>query len=86
MEGVLSGSYHVCPNAGNFQFGKNDYQFHYISFFLLFYLDSSFMYVMAVLCMVKLYQNRHPDINAPAYGTFGVLSVSILIGDNVSTV
>jgi hypothetical protein len=62
MEGVLSGSYHVCPNQANFQF------------------DSSFMYVMAVLCMVKLYQNRHPDINATACATFGVLAVAILLG------
>ncbi|XP_019878663.2 SID1 transmembrane family member 1 [Aethina tumida] len=62
MEGVLSGSYHVCPNKSNFQF------------------DSSFMYVMTVLCMVKLYQNRHPDINANAYSTFGVLAVAILLG------
>lgn len=45
-----------------------------------FSLDTSFMYVMAVLCMVKLYQNRHPDINASAYATFGVLAVAILIG------
>nr|QRW27851.1 sid-like C [Phaedon cochleariae] len=62
MEGVLSGSYHICPNQLNFQF------------------DSSFMYVMAVLCMVKLYQNRHPDINANAYTTFGVLAVAVLLG------
>lgn len=62
MEGVLSASYHVCPNHTNFQF------------------DSSFMYVMAVLCMVKIYQNRHPDINATAYATFGVLAVAICLG------
>ncbi|KAL3270826.1 hypothetical protein HHI36_021345 [Cryptolaemus montrouzieri] len=62
MEGVLSGSYHICPNHSNFQF------------------DSSFMYVMAVLCMVKLYQNRHPDINATAYATFGVLALTIVFG------
>lgn len=41
------------------------------------------MYVMAVLCMVKLYQNRHPDINATAYATFGVLAIAILLGKNV---
>lgn len=35
---------------------------------------------MAVLCMVKLYQNRHPDINATAYSTFGVLALAILLG------
>ncbi|XP_066257753.1 SID1 transmembrane family member 1-like isoform X3 [Euwallacea similis] len=62
MEGVLSGSYHVCPSQTNFQF------------------DSSFMYVMAVLCMIKLYQNRHPDINANAYSTFGVLAIAIVLG------
>ncbi|XP_017777403.1 PREDICTED: SID1 transmembrane family member 1-like [Nicrophorus vespilloides] len=62
MEGVLSGSYHICPNHSNFQF------------------DTSFMYVMAVLCMVKIYQNRHPDINATAYSTFGVLAVAIILG------
>ncbi|KAF5284132.1 hypothetical protein FQR65_LT00132 [Abscondita terminalis] len=62
MEGILSGSYHVCPNHSNFQF------------------DSSFMYVIAVLCVVKLYQTRHPDINATAYATFSVLAVSILLG------
>ncbi|KAK5638986.1 hypothetical protein RI129_013281 [Pyrocoelia pectoralis] len=62
MEGVLSGSYHICPNHSNFQF------------------DSSFMYVIAVLCVVKLYQSRHPDINATAYSTFTVLAVAILLG------
>ncbi|XP_066148798.1 SID1 transmembrane family member 1-like isoform X2 [Euwallacea fornicatus] len=44
-----------------------------------FQFDSSFMYVMAVLCMIKLYQNRHPDINANAYSTFGVLAVAIVL-------
>lgn len=42
--------------------------------------DTSFMYVTAVLCMVKLYQTRHPDINATAYATFGVLAIAILLG------
>lgn len=62
MEGILSGSYHICPNHANFQF------------------DSSFMYVMVVLCMVKLYQNRHPDINATAYTTFAILAFAIFLG------
>lgn len=63
MEGILSGSYHICPNHSNFQF------------------DTSFMYIIAVLCMVKLYQTRHPDINATAYATFGVLAIAILLGN-----
>lgn len=62
MEGVLSGSYHVCPNHSNFQF------------------DSSFMYIISVLCMVKIYHNRHPDINARAPVTFGVLAITIFLG------
>ncbi|KAL1492112.1 hypothetical protein ABEB36_012602 [Hypothenemus hampei] len=41
--------------------------------------DTSFMYVMAVLIMVKLYQNRHPDINATAYSTFSVVGVGIFL-------
>ncbi|XP_077285102.1 SID1 transmembrane family member 1-like isoform X2 [Arctopsyche grandis] len=61
MEGVLSASYHVCPNHSNFQF------------------DTSFMYIMAVLCMVKIYQTRHPDINARAHSTFSMLAGAILI-------
>ena len=37
------------------------------------------MYIISVLCMVKLYQNRHPDIHAEAPVTFGVLAHMILI-------
>ncbi|XP_054001522.1 SID1 transmembrane family member 2-like isoform X1 [Hylaeus anthracinus] len=62
MEGILSGSYHVCPNRSNFQF------------------DTSFMYIIAVLCMIKIYQTRHPDINARAPVTFGILALVILLG------
>lgn len=53
------------------------------SFFLIIlfnFLDTSFMYVMAVLIMVKLYQNRHPDINATAYSTFSVVGIAIFMG------
>ncbi|CAG9856719.1 unnamed protein product [Phyllotreta striolata] len=41
--------------------------------------DTSFMYVMAVLSMVKLYQNRHPEINATAYTTFTILGLAIFM-------
>ncbi|XP_044759074.1 SID1 transmembrane family member 1-like isoform X2 [Coccinella septempunctata] len=41
--------------------------------------DTSFMYVMAVLCSVKLYQNRHSDINATAYSTFTILGLLIFV-------
>ena len=38
------------------------------------------MYIMAVLCMVKIYHNRHPDINASAYTTFMTLALIIFFG------
>ncbi|GFQ85787.1 SID1 transmembrane family member 1 [Trichonephila clavata] len=62
MEGVLSASYHVCPNKANFQF------------------DTAFMYVIATVCILKLYQSRHPDITAKSHTTWMILSVVIIIG------
>ncbi|XP_017769437.1 PREDICTED: SID1 transmembrane family member 1-like [Nicrophorus vespilloides] len=44
-----------------------------------FQFDTSFMYVMAALIMVKLYQNRHPDVNASAYSTFAVLGFAVVL-------
>ena len=41
MEGLMSGSYHICPNHSNFQF------------------DTAFMYTIAILCMLKIYQFRY---------------------------
>ncbi|XP_023321572.1 SID1 transmembrane family member 1 [Eurytemora carolleeae] len=45
-----------------------------------FQFDTAFMYTIAILCMLKIYQFRHPDINANAYTAFGVLAFVILIG------
>lgn len=39
--------------------------------------DTSFMYMIAGLCMLKLYQKRHPDINASAYTAYACLAVVI---------
>lgn len=39
--------------------------------------DTSFMYMIAGLCMLKLYQKRHPDINASAYSAYACLAVII---------
>lgn len=83
MEGVLSASYHVCPCESNFQFGNSAGKKKCVEKLLNnCFTDSSFMYVMAILCMVTLYQNRHPDINAHAYATFLVLAMAILLGKN----
>ncbi|OWR49102.1 sid-1-related precursor 1 [Danaus plexippus plexippus] len=45
-----------------------------------FQFDSSFMYVIAVLCIVKLYQSRHPDVNASAHTTFMLIACLMAIG------
>ncbi|KAI8422127.1 hypothetical protein MSG28_006046 [Choristoneura fumiferana] len=44
-----------------------------------FVADVAFMYVLAVLSMVKIYQARHPDVNARAHATFGVLALLIAL-------
>lgn len=46
----------------------------------IIFVDTSFMYTMALLIMIKLYQNRHPDLNATAYATFSVLGIAVLLG------
>ncbi|KAL0809167.1 hypothetical protein ABMA28_011399 [Loxostege sticticalis] len=45
-----------------------------------FQFDSTFMYVIAVLIMVKIYQNRHPDVNASAHSTFMLLALVMALG------
>ncbi|XP_041887101.1 SID1 transmembrane family member 1 isoform X1 [Corvus kubaryi] len=42
-----------------------------------FQFDTSFMYMIAGLCMLKLYQTRHPDINASAYSAYASFAVVI---------
>ncbi|CAB3250871.1 unnamed protein product [Arctia plantaginis] len=46
---------------------------------LNFQFDTAFMYVLAVLSMIKIYQARHPDINARAHATFAVLAVLLFL-------
>lgn len=45
--------------------------------FPLHLADTSFMYMIAGLCMLKLYQKRHPDINASAYTAYACLAAVI---------
>lgn len=33
-----------------------------------------------MLCMLKIYQTRHPDINAEAHAAFAVLAFVVLLG------
>ena len=37
------------------------------------------MYMIAGLCMLKLYQTRHPDINASAYAAYASFAVVITL-------
>jgi dsRNA-gated channel SID-1 len=86
VEGVLSACYHICPSRANFQFGNFE------KFFILLtdlngclilcttLTDTTFMYVISMLCMLKIYQTRHPDINAEAHAAFSVLAIVVLLG------
>uniref|UniRef100_A0A2K5MUT8 SID1 transmembrane family member 1 n=1 Tax=Cercocebus atys TaxID=9531 RepID=A0A2K5MUT8_CERAT len=44
-----------------------------------FQFDTSFMYMIAGLCMLKLYQTRHPDINASAYSAYASFAVVVMV-------
>ena len=39
-----------------------------------------FEFYSSILILLKIYQTRHPDINANAYTAFGVLAFIIFIG------
>ncbi|KAL7667530.1 hypothetical protein ACOME3_010648 [Neoechinorhynchus agilis] len=43
-----------------------------------FQFDTTFMYVIAILNVLKIYEGRHPDINPHAYTTFSFLALVIL--------
>ncbi|XP_037772501.1 SID1 transmembrane family member 1-like [Penaeus monodon] len=42
--------------------------------------DTSFMYVISVMSMLKIYQTRHPDINASASAAFAALALAVVLG------
>ena len=82
VEGILSACYHLCPTRMNYQFGNNeratttDYRVILSSGS---FLDTSFMYVIAVLCTLKLYHARHADINK-SYMAYIDLALLVLLG------
>ena len=41
--------------------------------------DTTMMYVICILCYVKIYQFRHPDTTANAYSIFALLGVLIFL-------
>jgi len=44
-----------------------------------FQFDTTFMYVTAALCMIKLYQNRHPDITPSSHNAYLILALITLL-------
>lgn len=44
-----------------------------------FQFDTSFMYIIACLCMLKIYQSRHPDVSAKAHTSYIFIAFVILI-------
>ncbi|CAF0756937.1 unnamed protein product [Adineta steineri] len=44
-----------------------------------FQFDTSFMFIIAVLNLIKIYQKRHPDINPGSTGAFSFLAIIIFI-------
>ena len=44
-----------------------------------FQFDTTFMYVIAILLFLKIYQFRHPDVTANAYKVFALVSLALTI-------
>ncbi|XP_025101471.1 SID1 transmembrane family member 1-like isoform X2 [Pomacea canaliculata] len=44
-----------------------------------FQFDTSFMYIIACLCMLKIYETRHPDVQAKAYKSYFSMALLIFI-------
>nr|KAG5689101.1 hypothetical protein BaRGS_006160 [Batillaria attramentaria] len=44
-----------------------------------FQFDTSFMYIIACLCMLKIYETRHPDVQAKAYKSYFSMAMIIFI-------
>lgn len=38
------------------------------------------MYILAMLIMLKIYQTRHPDVNATAHSAYMVMAIVIFLG------
>jgi len=53
--------------------------YHVCPSYTNFQFDTSFMYIIAGLGMLKLYQQRHQDVNANAYAAYASLAIVIFI-------
>jgi len=48
--------------------------------FVGLYLDTAFMYMIGCLIMVKIYQTRHPDVNAHAHSAYCFIALIVFMG------
>ncbi|CAH8475050.1 unnamed protein product [Heterobilharzia americana] len=54
--------------------------YHMCPSFSNFQFDTAYMYILAMLIMLKIYQTRHPDVNASAHSAYMVMAVVIFLG------
>ncbi|TNN09328.1 SID1 transmembrane family member 1 isoform 2 [Schistosoma japonicum] len=54
--------------------------YHMCPNFSNFQFDTAYMYILAMLIMLKIYQTRHPDVNASAHSAYMVMAVVIFLG------
>ena len=43
-------------------------------------VDTAFMYMIGCLCMLKIYQTRHPDVNAHAHTAYCFIAFIVFMG------
>ncbi|KAF5399561.1 SID1 transmembrane family member [Paragonimus heterotremus] len=54
--------------------------YHMCPSFSNFQFDTAYMYILAALIILKIYQTRHPDVNASAHSAYMVMAVVIFLG------
>lgn len=70
----------MCSNK-NTRCDNNYVKQHKILWFIrhvCYFADTSFMYILGGLLMLRLFQSRHPDINANAHTSY--LALALIIG------
>jgi len=43
-------------------------------------IDTAFMYMIGWLSMIKIYQSRHPDVNAHAHTAYCIIAFFVFVG------
>ena len=51
-----------------------------LRYILSCFVDTAFMYMIGWLCMIKIYQTRHPDVNAHAHTAYCIIAFIVFIG------